>query len=111
MLFLSLFRKRSQTNPVVHLVFIAALLLSSSLILAQRSSGMDADRAAAIKGACPLNHSVKIQRTGSVLKFDYELIGTDGNTYDLWEINDRSKPVFSIYRGDVKVGGEKFQFG
>ena len=105
------FRERSQMNPVVPSVLVIAFLLPPSLICAQRPKVMDANRAAVIKGACPLNHTVKIQRTGGVLKLDYELVGTDGKVYELWEINDRSKPVFSVYRGDVKVGGEKFQFG
>jgi hypothetical protein len=93
------------------MVVFASFFLPSSLTLAQRSKEMDADRAVVIKGGAPLNHTVKIQRTGSVLKFDYALIGTDGKTYDLWEINDQSKPVFSVYRGDEKVGGGEFEFG
>ncbi len=104
-------RKRSYANPVLYLVVFASFFLPSSVILGQRSKGMDANRTAMVKEASPLNHTVKIQRTGSVLKLDYELVGTDGKVYDLWEINDQSKPEFSIYRGDVKVGGGQFEFG
>ncbi|MHC4168711.1 MAG: hypothetical protein ACYSWQ_17300 [Planctomycetota bacterium] len=72
---------------------------------------MDADTTARYKAASPLDHIVKITRTGSVLKLDYELIGTDGKEYNLWDIHDRSKPTFSVFRDNVKVGGGTFEFG
>jgi hypothetical protein len=74
-------------------------------------SGMDEEKAAEYKAAAPLNHTVRIGRAGSYLKLDYELIGTDGKKYDLWEINDQSRPVFAIYQGNIKVGGGTFEFG
>ena len=102
----------------VHLILTVLLLLNSALIFtplihgANRGYGMDADTAAKYEAASPLNHTVKIIRTGSVLKLDYELIGTDGKKYDLWDIHDRSKPTFSVYKKDnVKVGGGTFEFG
>lgn len=72
---------------------------------------MDAELRAKYKAAAPLNHTVKITRAGSVLKLDYELVGTDGKAYSLWKIRDRSKPAFSVYRDNVKVGGGTFEFG
>jgi len=45
------------------------------------------------------------------LKLDYELVGTDGKIYSLWEIRDQSKPNFSIYQDNVKVGDGTFEFG
>lgn len=101
----------------LHLILTVLLLLHSALIFtpkthgANRRSDMDADMTAKYKAASPLNHTVKIIRTGSVLKLDYELIGTDGKKYNLWDIHDRSKPTFSVYKDNVKVGGGTFEFG
>ncbi|MBL7185591.1 MAG: hypothetical protein ISS70_04645 [Phycisphaerae bacterium] len=101
----------------LHLILTVPLLLHSLLILtpkthgANRQSGMDADTTAKYKAASPLNHTVKITRIGSVLKLDYELIGTDGKKYNLWDIRDGSKPTFSVYKDNVKVGGGTFEFG
>lgn len=101
----------------LHLILTVPILLHSALIFAQkahganRQSGMDADKAAKYKAAAPLNHTVQIIRTGSVLKLDYQLIGTDGKKYDLWDIRDQSKPTFAIYKANVKIGGGTFEFG
>ena len=74
-------------------------------------SGMDKEKAAEYKDAAPLNHTVRIERSGSYLNLNYELIGTDGKKYNLWQINDKSRPAFTIYKGDVKIGGGIFEFG
>lgn len=101
----------------LHLILAVPIILHSALIFtpkthgATRRSGMDADTTAKYKAASPLNHTVKIIRTGSVLKLEYKLIGTDGNKYHLWDIHDRSKPTFSVYKDNVKVGGGTFEFG
>ncbi|MEN6425203.1 MAG: hypothetical protein ABFE13_07560 [Phycisphaerales bacterium] len=74
-------------------------------------TGMDEEKAAEYRVAAPLNHTVRIERTGRYLKLDYELIGTDGKKYSLWEIQGQPRPTFSIYQGDSKVGDGKFEFG
>lgn len=74
-------------------------------------SGMDEDKVTKYKATAPLNHTVRIERAGSYLKLNYELIGTDGKKYDLWEINDQSRPAFVVYQDNVKVGGGTFEFG
>jgi len=90
----------------LHLILTVPLLLHSALIFTAKThganlrSGMDADTTAKYKAAFPLNHTVKIIRTGSVLKLDYELIGTDAKKYNLWD-----------YKDNVKVGGGTFEFG
>ena len=100
----------------LHLILTVPLLLHSALIFTAKThgadlqTGMDADTTAKYKAASPLSHTVKIMRTGSVLKLDYELIGADGKKYNLWDIHDRSKPTFSVYRDNVKVGGGTFEF-
>ncbi len=95
----------------VTILLFWALIFTRKTHGANRRSGMSAETAAKYKTASPLNHTVKIIRTGSVLKLDYELIGTDGKMYSLWEIRDQSKPTFSIYQDNVKVGDGTFEFG
>ena len=92
------------------IVFVAGLLLVSCDSWGKRQ-GVNPEKAEALKAAAPLNHSVRISRTGRVLKLDYKLIGSDGKTYSLWDISERGKPTFSIYHNDVKVGGGTFEFG
>lgn len=74
-------------------------------------SGVDEEEVTKYKAAAPLNHTVRIERAGSYLKLNYELIGTDGKKYDLWKINDQSRPAFAIYQNNIKVGGGTFEFG
>ena len=99
------------------LMLTVPILLSSVPIFTQKThganhqSGMDAEMRAKYKAAAPLNHTVKITRTGSVLKLDYELVGTDGKIYALWVIRDQRKPTFSIFQDNVKVGEGTFEFG
>ena len=95
----------------VPILLFSALIFTQNTHGANRQSGMDAQMRAKYKAAAPLNHTVTITRTGGVLKLDYELVGTDGKTYSLWEIRDQSKPTLSIYQDNVKVGDGTFEFG
>lgn len=101
----------------LHLILTVPILLHAVLIFtpkthgAKRLSDMDPNTTAKYKAAAPLNHTVKITRIGSTLKLDYELIGTDGKKYSLWDIHDRSRPTFSVYKNNVKIGGGTFEFG
>ncbi|MEJ2705265.1 MAG: hypothetical protein P8Z79_22725 [Sedimentisphaerales bacterium] len=88
-----------------------ALVFTPNALGANRQSGMDVKMRAKYRAAAPLNHTAKITRTGSVLRLDYELVGTDGKKYDLWKIHDQSKPTFSVYQNNVKIGGGAFEFG
>ncbi len=72
---------------------------------------MDEEKLAKYRAAAPLNHTVRIERMGSYLKLDYELIGADGKKYSLWDIRDQPKPTFSIYQGDVRIASGQFEFG
>ena len=100
-------------KPKLPLILTVPILLFIALLTekAFALSNMDAETKAKYKAAAPLNHTVKIIRTGGVLKLDYELVGTDGKTYDLWKIRDQSKPTFAIFQNDVNVGGGTFEFG
>ena len=95
----------------VPILLHAALLFTPTIHGARRRSTMDPNTTAKYKAAAPLNHTVKITRTGRVLKLDYKLLGTDGKKYDLWYIHDRSKPTFSVYKDNAKVGGGTFECG
>lgn len=62
----------------------------------------------------PLNHTVEVERAGRVLKFNYQLVGQGGETYDLREItgydNDKS-PKIAIYKGDMQLASGQFEYG
>lgn len=72
---------------------------------------MNEEKKAEHRAAAPLNHTVRIERMGSYLKLDYELIGADGKKHDLWGISEHPELTFSVYRGDARVGVGKFEYG
>jgi hypothetical protein len=88
-----------------------ALYTPKTLARSRSRYRMDKEKAAEYQAAAPLNHIVRIERSGSYLMINYELIGKDGKKYNLWQINDKSRPAFAIYKGDDKVGGGTFEFG
>jgi hypothetical protein len=62
----------------------------------------------------PLKSQVSIQRTGKVLKFDYELVGAGGEKYDAQQIaqyNNEKKPSVAIYKGDMQLATGEFEYG
>lgn len=103
--------KRTMWINKAHLVFLLWPLFLSQMGQARAGGGADPNRIAAMKAAVPLNHTVTVSRTGRVLKLDYKLVGSDGKTYNLWDIRDRNKPEFFIYENGVKVGGGTFEYG
>jgi hypothetical protein len=93
---------------------IALLIVGGLFIFSiswAQSDRINQDEMQALKSASPLNNSVRISRTGRTLKLDYELVGSDGKIYDLWDIRDNNKPTFAIYQDGVKVAGDAFSFG
>lgn len=66
------------------------------------------DKQAALKVGAPLKQTVKIERQGPVLVLDYELIGVGGETYAGMR---NIRPMFTIFKGEKKVGGGQFEFG
>ena len=67
------------------------------------------DKPAVLKLGAPLTQTVKVQRQGSVLVLNYELLGGGGEKYTS---SDRSKsPTFTIYKGDKEIASDKFEFG
>jgi hypothetical protein len=74
-------------------------------------SDAEEEKRAEYRAAAPLNHTARIERMGSYLKFDYELIGSDGKKHDLWGISEHPELTFSVYQGDARVGIGKFEYG
>ena len=67
-----------------------------------------------LKAGTPLNHQVKIQRSGKVLKFDYELVGIGGEKYDMRQISGHdsdNKPSVTVYKGDMQLATGEFEYG
>jgi hypothetical protein len=62
-----------------------------------------------LKLGAPLAQTVKVQRQGSVLVLNYELLGSGGEKYSG---SNRSKPpTFTIYKGDKEIASDKFEYG
>jgi hypothetical protein len=59
----------------------------------------------------PLNHSVKISRTGNICKLDYELLDAGGISYESISGRQDVAPTMAVYKGDKKIGGGSFVFG
>ena len=67
------------------------------------------DKQAVLKLGAPLRQTVKVQRQGTVLVLNFELLGGGGEKYTS---SDRSKPpTFTIYKGDKEIASDKFEFG
>ena len=96
---------------MVTFLLCSALIFTPNTLGANRRSDLDAEMSAKYKAAAPMNHTVKITRSGSILKLDYELVGADGKRYDLWKIRDQNRPAFSVYQNNIKIGGDAFEFG
>ncbi len=73
-----------------------------------------ADAENVLKVGAPLNHQVKIERTGKVLEFSYELVGAGGETYDIRAMTGYggdNNPTVTIYKGDMKLASGQFEYG
>jgi len=74
-------------------------------------SSEDEEKKAKYRAAAPLNHTVRIERIGRYLKLNYELIGSDGKKYSLWDVGGRPELAFAVYQGDTQIDSGKFEFG
>ncbi len=62
----------------------------------------------------PLRNSVSIQRSGKILKFDYELLGQGGEKYNAQQItqyDNEKKPSVAIYKGGMQLATGDFEYG
>jgi hypothetical protein len=67
------------------------------------------DKPAVLKLGAPLTQTAKVQRQGSVLVLNYELLGGGGEKYT--SPNRSKPPTFTIYKGDKEIASDKFEFG
>jgi len=69
--------------------------------------------AATLVAGGPLTNSVSVSRRGRSLTLNYQLLGANGDAYQLQ--GARTQPEFAIYRpgrnGDKKLASGKFEFG
>jgi hypothetical protein len=69
--------------------------------------------AATLVAGGPLTNSVSVTRRGRSLTLNYQLLGANGDAYQLQ--GPRTQPEFAIYRpgknGDKKLASGKFEFG
>jgi len=66
------------------------------------------------KLGCPLQNSVRIERTGSILRLNYELKGAGGEIYEARQITDyngRTNPSVAIYKGNMQLASGSFEYG
>ena len=63
---------------------------------------------AVLKAGGPLKQTIKIERRGSVLVLNYDLIGVGGESY---AIARNRQPSFQIFKGDQKIASGQFEFG
>ena len=70
---------------------------------------IDPNSTTELKMGAPLTQTITVNRTGKILRLGYGLHGIGGEEYTS---SDRSNPPkFAVYKGDKKVGGDKFEFG
>lgn len=62
------------------------------------------------KVGAPLKQTVKVERQGAILMFNYELTGMGGETYT-WAGSRSKRPTFRIFKGDKEVATGEFEFG
>ena len=73
-----------------------------------------ADTENVLKVGAPLNHTVKVERSGKMLKFNYELVGAGGEKYDyraMTGYSNDNKPKVTIYKGDLQLASGEFEYG
>ena len=67
------------------------------------------DKPAALKVGAPLKQAIRVERRGSLLLLNYELLGVGGEKYTQ---GDRNKPpTFTVYKAGKEIASGKFEFG
>jgi hypothetical protein len=67
-----------------------------------------------LKVGGPFQHALRVERMGSILKFNYELKGIGGEIYDAQQImnyDNEKAPSVAIYKGDLQLASGKFEYG
>lgn len=66
------------------------------------------DEVSTMKFGPPLTQDLKVTRQGKMIKLEYLVKGTAGETYRL---NRDNPPEFAVYKNDKKIASGKFEFG
>jgi len=59
----------------------------------------------------PLTNSVTLSRYGRKLNMNYQLVGADGGSYRLAQLDPTKPPEFTVYHSGKKVQSGSFAFG
>jgi len=59
----------------------------------------------------PLRSSVTAQRSGRLLKLNYQLLDGDGRKYQRSNGDRGHPPQFAVYQGDCQIGSGSFEYG
>ncbi len=68
---------------------------------------IEADGTAELNIGAPLTQGIDVKRRGRLFQLSYELKGIGGESYTA----TRNQPEFTVYKGDKKVGGGRFEYG
>jgi hypothetical protein len=71
---------------------------------------ISADKPTVLKAGGPLRQTVRIERRGSALVLNYELIGIGDERY-MSANRSLTPPSFTVYRGDKAVASGRFEYG
>ncbi len=77
----------------------------------KESISITEDGLATLKAGGPLKNIVEINRSGTTLKLDYELIGIDNKSYTRLSDSRDKPPIFTIYKGNKEIVSDKFEYG
>lgn len=67
------------------------------------------DKPAVLTVGAPLSQTVRVDRRGSILVFNYELVGAGGEKYRGG--NRGEPPRFAVYKGDEEIASGRFEYG
>jgi hypothetical protein len=59
----------------------------------------------------PLTNMVEVQRRSQHVVFNHRLVGADGHSYRLTNLDHSQPPRFTVYQGDQAVASGNFEFG
>jgi hypothetical protein len=68
-------------------------------------------KTAELSAGGPLTNTVTTQRYRKQLILSYQLLGVNGDRYQLLRDGSTEQPQFAIYQGDKKIHSGKFEFG
>jgi hypothetical protein len=74
-----------------------------------RWTNVTAGQTTLLKVGAPLEHTIRLQRQGALLIFNYELVGQSGERYS--PPRATGKPRFVVYRSEKELFAADFEYG